>query len=162
MNELITILAGMAPVSEVRGAIPLGLLFGFSPLKAYLLGVLGNILPVIPVLLLLRYLSEWLMRRIYWINRLLSRLFQYTRDRHAQKFAEAEQRHHHTHFWFSWRREIVLLIFVAVPLPLTGIWSGILAAFVFGLPFWRSVLALVLGAAAAGAIVTLISLPLAI
>ena len=158
MNELITILTGVAPISEVRGAIPLALgIFGFSPLKAYLLGVLGNILPIIPGLFFLRYLSNYFMRKSYWFNRFMSWLFKYTRDRHAKHFAEAEQKHHHYH-WRAWWREITLFIFVAIPFPLTGVYSGILAAFVFGMPFWRSVVTLALGVAAAGLIVLTISL----
>mgnify|MGYP001578965861 CR=1 FL=1 len=158
-NEFITILMGALPISEVRGAIPLAIFgFGFEPLKAYLLAVLGNLLPILPVLFFLHYFSEYLMHKSYWINRFLSWLFQYTRERHEKHFAKREETHHHYHYLRDIGRFAALLIFVAVPLPLTGVWSGILAAFVFGLPFWRSALALALGVAAAGQIIMLIAL----
>jgi len=153
-NELLVVLTGALPISEVRGAIPLAIgVFGFSPFKAYFLGLIGNLTPVIPILLILNYLSDFLMRRFYFFNRFFNWLFQYTRERHAAHF----EKHHHRHlrtFWLS----LALFVFVAVPLPFTGIWSGVIAAFVFGIPFIYSLMAISFGAATAGLIVLLISL----
>ena len=76
-QELMVILSAAAPISEVRGAIPLGMLFfHFGPIKTYLLSVLGNVLPVIPLLFFLERFSEFLMHRFYFINRFLSWLFE--------------------------------------------------------------------------------------
>lgn len=146
-QELIVILSAAAPISEIRGAIPLGMiLFGFSPLKAYLLGVLGNLLPILPLLFFLERLSDFLTRRSYFFNRFFSWLFEYTRERHADHF----------HYW-SWA-PLALFVFVAVPLPLTGAWSGALAAFVFGVPLRRAFWVISLGAAAAGLITLALTL----
>ena len=60
--------------------------------------------------------------------------------------------HHHAH-WQSWLEFFALLVFVAIPIPLTGVWSGALVAFVFGIPIWRAALAIGLGAIIAGFIV---------
>lgn len=141
-QEIIVILTGAAPISEVRGAIPLGvLLFDFHPLKAYLLAVLGNLLPVIPLLFFLNFFTSFLMRRFYFFNRLFSWLFDRVRERHADHF----------HYW-KWT-PLALFIFVAIPLPFTGAWSGTVAAIVFGIPLWRSAAAISLGVLTAGAIV---------
>ncbi len=141
-QELIVLLSGAAPISEVRGAIPLGiLLFGMSPLKAFFLSVLGNLLPVIPLIFFLNYFSEFLMRRFYFMNRFLSWIFEYTRARHADHF----------HYW-RWA-PLALFIFVAIPLPLTGAWSGVVASFIFGLPPHRAVFTVFLGVLAAASIV---------
>lgn len=146
-QELIVILSAAAPISEVRGAVPLAmLLFDFHPLKAYLLGVLGNLLPVLPLLLFLEHFSGFLMRRSYFCNRFLSWLFEYTRRNHADHF----------HYW-SWA-PLALFVFVAVPLPLTGAWSGALAAFVFGIPLLRAFSVISLGVALAGLIVLALTL----
>jgi uncharacterized membrane protein len=169
MNELITLLMGALPITEVRGAIPAAIFgFGFAPLKAYLLGVGGNLLPILPVLFVLQHLSAYLMRKSYWVNRFLTWLFQYTRHRHARHFSaeggsssggeNSEATHEHIGFWREFGKFSALFVFVAVPLPLTGVWSGILAAYVFDLPFWRSAIALAAGVAAAGLIVLSISL----
>src|SRR3989338_3518034 len=107
--ELLTILTAAAPISEVRGAIPLGIIsFGFSPEKAYVLSVLGNILPIIPLYLLLRYVATNLRQRVYWINRLLTRLFEYIRNRHESKL----DYHHHVHLRAR-LEAIALFVFVA-------------------------------------------------
>lgn len=146
-QELIVILSGAAPVSEVRGAIPLGIfLFGMYPLKAYLLAVFGNLLPVLPLLFFLKYFSEFLSRRFYFANSFFAWLFEYTRHRHADHF----------HHW-GWA-PLALFIFVAIPLPLTGAWSGALAAFVFGLPLRKAAAIISLGVLAAAGVVLGVSL----
>jgi len=158
MSELLTILIGALPISEVRGAIPLAMgVFGFPALKAYLLGVIGNLIPVVPLLFLLHYVSGWLMKRFYFLNRFFNWLFSYTRYRHANHF---EIERHHFHLSRDNLLSIALFIFVAIPLPLTGAWSGVVAAFVFGIPFWRSVIAISAGIAVSGLIVLLLSLGL--
>ena len=55
---------------------------------------------------------------------------------------------------------MALVTFVAIPLPMTGVWSGAIAAFVFGIPYKKGVLMISLGAMIAGIIVTLVSLGL--
>jgi len=141
-QELLVIFSGAAPISEVRGAIPLGIfLFNMSPLKVYLLAVLGNLLPVVPLLFFFNYFSEFLMRRSYTLNRLLSWLFEYTRQRHDSHF----------HYW-RWA-PLALFIFVAIPLPLTGAWSGSLASFIFGVPLHRAAVIIFLGVLTAGLLV---------
>jgi len=146
MQEIITILLGAAPISEVRGAIPLAIaVFHFSFLKAYFLAVIGNLLIIIPALFFLHKFSDFLMHRVYFINRFLTWLFERTQRLHQDHF-------HH----YGWA-PLALFIFVAIPLPLTGAWSGVVAAFIFGIPFWRSVLSISLGVLAAGIIVLAIA-----
>ena len=60
---LMTVVAAAMPISEIRGAIPLAIgLYGFPPLEAYVLAVVGNLLPVIPLLLFLGPVSDFLRR----------------------------------------------------------------------------------------------------
>ncbi len=145
-KELTVILTGALPVLEVRGALPLALFYyDFPPLKAYLLAVLGNSLPIIPVLFSLTYFSEYLMRKFYYINRFLNWLFERTRQRHGDHFES-----------YRWM-PFALFIFVAIPLPLTGAWSGMLAALIFGIKFWKATLAITLGILTAGGTVLAIT-----
>ena len=144
MNEFITFIVSALPISELRGAIPLAILkFEFSPLKAFIISVFGNILPVLPLLIGLKKTSEYLSHRSYWFNRFFSWLFDSTRERHKDHF----------HYW----GDLALFIFVAIPLTLTGAYSGALAAFVFGLPIKHSFWSIALGVIAAGIIVTAIT-----
>lgn len=148
-NELITILLGMSPFLELRGAIPFAIgVFGFMPLKAFLLGTLGSLIPIIPILFFLYRFSDFAMQKSYVLNRFLTWLFNRTRSRHQEQF-----NYHHDAHSRAWLEFFALLVFVAIPIPLTGVWSGALAAFVFGIPIWRAALAIGLGAIIAGLIV---------
>ena len=144
-NEIITFLVAALPLSELRGAIPLAILkFGFSPYKAFFISVLGNLLPVLPLLIGLDKFSEYLSHRFYWFNRFFNWLFERTKVRHENHF----------HYW----GDIALFIFVAIPLPLTGAYSGAVAAFVFGIPKKHAFWSIALGVLAAGLIVTFATL----
>lgn len=152
MQEILTILLGMSPLLEVRGAIPIAVgLFQMPLEEAYALGVLGNLIPIVPLLLFWHYFSAYLMHRVYWINRLLSRLFSYTRRRHEERFSY----HHHIHPRV-WLEFFALFMFVAIPLPFTGMWSGTVASFVFGMPIRRAAPAIALGVFASGLITALV------
>ena len=151
-QEILTILLGAFPILEARGAIPIAIsAFSFAPLKAYSLGVLGTLLPIIPLLFSWRYLSGFLMRRFYFMNRILTRFFEYTRDKHEHRFQK-----HHDHHWRGFFELLALYIFVAIPLPFTGMWSGTVAAFVFGIPLWRAAATIALGVLTSGGIILLI------
>jgi uncharacterized membrane protein len=135
-----TLLAAALPVSEVRGAIPLAIgVYGYAPWQAYLLSVLGNLLPVIPLLLFLGPVSDF-MRRYSWGEMFFSWLFSRTRKKYIQD---------HENFGLT-----ALAIFVAIPLPMTGAWSGCAVAFLLGFRFWPAFAAIALGVLLAGAIVT--------
>lgn len=145
MNEIITLLVAALPLSELRGAIPLGILgFGFSPLKAFLFSVIGNILPILPILIGLEGVSKYLSKKSYRFNRFFIWLFDRTRSRHTNHF----------HYW----GELALLVFVAIPLPLTGAYSGAVAAFVFGIPKKHAFWSITFGVIFAGLIVTFATL----
>lgn len=145
-EELLTVLFGMLPISEVRGAIPAAIFaFGFPAAKAFGLAVLGNLLPVAPLLVFFQYFVQTLTRRWYLANRFFSWLFDYTMRRHADHF----------HYW-RWA-PLALFVFVAIPLPMTGAWSGAVAAVVFGIPFWYALGTISLGVVSAAGIVTLLT-----
>lgn len=122
-------------------------LFSFSPLKAYLLSILGNVLPIPFILLFLIKFSDYLMHHSYYVNRFFTWLFERTRRKHTKQFE----------IWGT----LALFIFTAMPLPLTGAWSACVAAFVFGIDFWKAVISIALGVLAAGFIVLAVTLGVA-
>jgi len=137
---LITLVVAAIPVSEVRGAIPLAIgVFGYSPLQAYLLSVFGNMLPIIPLLLFLGPVSDYL-RRFDCGDKFFTWLFARTRRKCIQD---------HENFGLT-----ALAIFVAIPLPMTGAWTGCVVAFLLGFRFWPAFVAIAAGVLAAGVIVT--------
>ncbi len=144
LNESITFFTAALPLSELRGAIPLAILkFSFSPYKAFVISALGNILPVLPLLFFLGKVSDYLSRKFYWCNRFFSWLFERTRTKHSEHF-------------MCWK-DLALFIFVAIPLPLTGAYSGAVAAFIFGISKTHAFWSIVLGVLAAGLMVTAIT-----
>ena len=137
--ELVTLIVAMLPVSELRGSIPLAILqFKFIWWKAYIISIIGNMIPVVPWLFFLNYIQKKLMR--FKLPRLFfSWLFARTR-RKGKLIEEYET--------------IGLMMFVAIPLPITGAWTGAIAAFLFGIKLRHAVLAIFCGVLIAGAIVT--------
>ncbi|MBW6517870.1 MAG: small multi-drug export protein [ANME-2 cluster archaeon] len=143
------VIIAMLPVSELRGAIPVALApadvggYGMSVPEAYILAVLGNMIPVIPLLLFLEPVSDFLRRwRIFDI--FFTWLFTRTHHNHSESFEKYGT--------------LALTIFVAVPLPVTGAWTGCAAAFVFGIKFRHALLAIFAGVLIAGVVVTLLTL----
>lgn len=140
--ELSVIIMAALPISELRGAIPLGIIKGLPVFETYLLAVLGNILPVIPLLLFLRPVSEKLCR-----FRIGKRFFEWLYGR-TKKRAEIVQKY----------EAIGLALFVSIPLPITGAWTGCVAASLFGIKFRYALPAIISGVLLAGIIVTSLTL----
>ncbi|MCK5619449.1 MAG: small multi-drug export protein [Candidatus Krumholzibacteria bacterium] len=138
--ELITAVLAMLPVSELRGAIPYAVgVAGMSWQKAYVIAVIANFIPVIPIYYLIGPISDYL-RKVPLFDRFFTWLF--ARARRKGKLIE--------------RFEILgLVLFVAIPLPVTGAWTGTIAAFVFGVKKRVALPAIFLGICIAGVVVTL-------
>ncbi len=135
----------MLPIGELRAALPLALSYYHLPfMEAFLLSVVGNFLPIPFLIIFLEKFSAYLMQKIYLLNRFFNWLFSYTRRRHSKKF--------------EYLGALALVLFVAVPLPLTGAWSGVVAAFVFGISPKKSLPLIGLGILIAGLIVGIFSL----
>jgi len=141
-KEIAVIVLAALPISELRGAIPLGLAMGFSPLKTYLLAFAGNALPVIPLLFFLEPIAEK-FRHIDVVRRFFDWLFERTRKKASliEKF-----------------EAVGLILFVAIPLPITGAWTGCVAATLFKIRFRWAFPAILAGIAIAGVVVLGISL----
>lgn len=141
--QVAVIVLAMLPISELRGAIPLAIFKqGLSAPEAFLWSVVGNSLAGILVVLLLEPVSK-VLRRFDVFDRFFDWLFERTRRKHSKSFEKYQ--------------DLALLIFVAIPLPMTGAWSGAVAAFVFGVSKRSAIPMIVLGVITAGLIVTLVS-----
>ncbi|MDP2943734.1 MAG: small multi-drug export protein [Candidatus Omnitrophota bacterium] len=141
-KEISVIVVGMLPIFELRGALPLGFYLGLPLAKNFTLSVLGNMLPVIPLMLLLNPVSERLRRIPLW-KRFFDWLFERTK-----KKADVIQKY----------EALGLAIFVAIPLPMTGAWSGAIAASLFKIRFRYAFPAIFLGVVGAAVIVTILCL----
>lgn len=132
-----------SPISELRGAIPLAVLeFDFPWYYAYVIAIIGNMLPV-PFILLFLNTATRILSRFTLFDKFFTWLFAYTRRRGTM--IEKYER-------------IGLALFVAIPLPITGAWTGSVAAVLLGMSFKRSLLSIFLGVLIAGVIVTCLTL----
>lgn len=139
--EVLTIVGLAAlPVSELRGAIPLALFqFQFDPWLSFGLAVLGNMLPVPLLLLGLNRLIAF-CQRFPFPKKMLAGWMVRTQRKHSKNFKRFGA--------------VALILFVAIPFPATGAWTGSLAAVLFGIPFRFSLPLIGVGVLIAGVIVT--------
>ena len=144
--EVAVLLISTLPFVELRGAIPVAMGIYHMPWWwAFILAYVGNLIPVPPILLLFDRIERFL-RRWSWWDRFFDKLFERTRRRASDKVEEYE--------------ELGVMLFVAIPLPFTGAWTGSLIAYLFGFKFWKSMAVISLGVFIAGCIVTAIMLGL--
>jgi len=149
INYLILFVVGMLPISEVRGAIPLAFVF-FSGTELYLgilLSVIGNLLVCPPLLHFLRYLENTLLntKKEDRITRTIKSLY-LRAIKLARKKSESVTKY----------GLIGLTIFVAIPLPVTGAWTGTLMAHFLGFNRAKSILAIELGVIIASILVFIV------
>eukprot|EP01018_Ginkgo_biloba_P011211 Gb_02066 [translate_table: standard] len=140
-DEAIVFILATLPVLELRGAIPVGYWMQLEPLKISILSILGNMVPVPFILLYLKRVASFLGKRIPGASTFLDRLFERTR----KKAGPIEE--------FQW---LGLMLFVAVPFPGTGAWTGAIAAAILDMPFWEAVSANFFGVVFAGLLVNLL------
>ena len=136
---LATIGIAASPISELRGAIPVAIsIYDFPWYYAFLFGVIGNLLPVPFILLFLDAIIPVLCK-----VPVLDRMIQWflARTRRRGKIVERYER-------------IGLALFVAIPLPITGAWTGSILAVLMGLRFRQAFLSIIAGVLIAGVIVT--------
>ncbi len=136
-------ICAMIPIIELRGAIPLGAALGMPWWLNYLCAVVGNMLPVPFILLFIRKVIAWMTAsHVKFFNKIggwLTRKAEKNRDK-IEKYS----------FWG-------VCLFVAVPLPVTGAWTGSLVAAMIDMKFWKALLSCLLGVMLAGVIMTLAS-----
>ena len=133
----------MIPWLESRYVIPIALDLGWEWWRAFPLAVAGNVLPVPFILLFFKYIEKFLRKFVFWTN-IMDRLFAITRKRADKKIKRYEH--------------LGLLIFVALPVPFTGAWTGSLIAYLFDLKFSKSLFTIFIGILIAAGIMTFITL----
>lgn len=142
--ELATLIVSMLPVSELRGAIPLAITgYKMNPWIAYFIAVLGNCLPPIFFILFLEKISSFLSKKFIFWKKFFNWLFERTRRKAEDKIKK----------YGNWG----LFLLVAVPLPMTGGWTGALATFLFGIDKKKSIPTIILGIMTAGIIVLILT-----
>ncbi len=142
-RELCVFFCSMIPIIELRGAIPLGAALGLPWWQSYLLSVAGNMLPVPIILLFVKAVLDFMLRcKVKLFNKVASWVY-----------AKAEKNRARIEKYSFWG----VAIFVGIPLPMTGAWTGSLVAAFINMKFWRAFFSALIGVLTAGVIMTLIS-----
>ncbi|MFA6131831.1 MAG: small multi-drug export protein [Patescibacteria group bacterium] len=142
-SEILTLLLAAAPLTELRGSIPIGVtVFGLPIWSAFLFSVVGNILPVPAIFYLLPKVLSWAEKHWPWLHRVMVVYL----EKKKEKFKDSYDKY----------GALALAIFVAIPLPMTGAWTGAALAVIFKIEKRYSFPAVVAGVIVAGIIVSLI------
>lgn len=136
---LATFIISMIPVIELRGAIPIGVGLGLTHAEAMGVSIIGNMLPVPFIILFIRPIFKWMTRSSPRLGRLAEKL---------ETKAEGKWDKIHRYQFFA------LTLFVAIPLPGTGAWSGALIAAVMNMRLRNALPSILLGVMLAGVLVT--------
>ena len=142
IHYLIVFLVSMVPLIELRGAIPYGLSFGLDPLLTYAIAIVGNCLPVPLILFFVKRVLLFMQGcRVRFFNRVANFVIEKAQKglRKVQKYAV-----------------LGLYLFVAIPLPGTGAWTGALIAAMFDMKKRYAFLSIFLGVLTAGIVMSLI------
>ena len=135
---LATFLTALLPVVELRGALPLGVSLGLPHLTAYIVAVVGNLVPVPFIILFARSIFKWLKKHVPFLRKIVVRLEWRARSKRS--------------YIDKWSL-LGLFLLVAIPLPGTGAWTGALVAALFDIRLKRAMPVIAAGVMAAGLIV---------
>ena len=140
-HELAVFIVSMLPIIELRGAVPFGITLGIDWWLVYILSVVGNVLPVPFIILFFRPIIDYLEK-----TRLFGKLAQKLKKRTTSKIDGVNK-----------YKMFGLFLFVAIPLPGTGAWTGAAIAAIMKMRIKHSLPTILLGVMAAGVIMTAVS-----
>jgi len=157
-STLATILISMFPIIELKGAIPIGMSvdywgsYALSGTHSFLFSLLGSTLIVPIIALIFRPILNWLKKTKMFKS--LGNFIDEKVKKHSQKIDEQVYVNKNTKKTIL--KCLLIFSFVAVPLPLTGVWTGTCVAVAIGLKFWQTCLSVILGNIVAGLIIVFV------
>ena len=140
---IITFLISMVPIIELRGAIPIAESMGLNLFLYYPIAIIGNMIPVPFIYLFARKILEWGKDK-----KIIGKFFTFCLEKGEKGGNKLKEKAGETGLFWA------LLLFVGIPVPGTGAWTGTLAASLLNLGFKSSILAVTLGVLLAGIIMS--------
>lgn len=138
-NLVFTALCSMVPIVELRGGIPFGVALGLPHWQAFLAAVVGNLIPLPFIVVYIRRVFAWMRKHMPKLDHVVDKL---------------EKKAHLKGRTVTKYKYLGLMIFVAIPLPGTGGWTGALVAAFLDMRLKKAALPLILGVLIAGFLVT--------
>ena len=143
--QLATFFLAMLPFTELRASIPIALeIFNLSIWEAFFYSVLGDVVPAFLIVFFIGPFSEKFSKKSKIARKFFKWLFKRTRKRFNDSYV-------------TWGK-VALIFFIAIPLPVTGAWTGAIAAWLFNIDKKEAIAYITLGVIFAGVLVTLLSL----
>lgn len=146
LNYLIVFLISMVPIVELRGAIPVAIGMGLDPIWSYIICIVGNMLPVPVIFFFARKVLLWGKDKKY-----IGKFFTFCVEKGEKGGKKLQEKAGKGLF-------IALMLFVGIPIPGTGAWTGTLAASFLNMKFKESIIAVMLGVLIAGVIMGVASM----
>lgn len=143
---ILTLLISMVPIIELRGGIPIGVGMGVVWWQAVIICMIGNMIPVPFIFFFARRILEWGADKP-----VIGKFFSWCLKKGHHGGEKLKEKAGKGMFW-------ALLLFVGIPLPGTGAWTGTLAASLLDLDFKKTVIAVLCGVALAAVIITVLTL----
>lgn len=143
--ELVVFVISMLPIAELRGGLIAASILGIPWVKAAIIAILGNILPIPVILLFVRKVLEWLKT---------TKTFHKVADKYEAKALNGAAGILEK---YPTRIQWALYIFVAIPLPMTGAWTGSLIAAFLDIKFRRALPAIIAGVCTAAVIMLILA-----
>ena len=138
----LTVLVSMIPVVELRGGIPFGVTAGLPVWAAFIAAVIGNLIPVPFIIVYIRRIFQWMRRRMPRLNGMVDKL-----ERKAHLKGQRVTKY----------KYLGLAVFVAIPLPGTGAWTGSLAAAFLDMPLRKAIPSVIAGVLIAGMAISILT-----
>ena len=145
IKYLIVFLISMVPLIELRGAIPYAVYFDLPLLQSYIIAIIGNMIPVPFIFFFARKVLVWGSNKKY-----IGPFFSWCLKKGEKGGRKLQSKAKNGLY-------VALLLFVGIPLPGTGAWTGTLAASILDMDFKKSVISVILGVILAGIIMGLLS-----
>lgn len=139
---IFTMLVSMVPIIELRGGLPFGVALGLPYHLAFPAAVLGNLIPAPFIIVYIRRIFELMRKYLPRLNGLVDRM-----EEKAHLKGQKVQKYQYIGLW----------LFVAIPLPGTGAWTGALIAALLDMPLRKSIPSIFLGVVTAGLIMTFVT-----
>lgn len=139
---LVTLFVSMVPVIELRGAIPIATGMGLSPAVAIPVAIIGNLIPVPFIIIFIKKIFAWMRKVSPKLNGVVDKMEAKAEKNKAKVLKYA--------FWG-------LVLFVAIPLPGTGAWTGALVAAMLDMPLKKAFPSIIIGVLGAGIIISFVS-----
>lgn len=153
---LATLIMSFVPLIELKGGIVFARGIGFSFFEALSLSYVGSTLVFIPIFFLLVPVLN-LLKKIKWFNSFATKVENYFKSKADETIEKQKQNPNKKAMSEKLLKKLGVFIFVAIPLPMTGIWTGTAIAVFLGLKFKEACLPVILGNLVAGIIISLIA-----